>query len=386
MRTVAVVTAGRSDYSIYRPILNKITQDADLGLFLIATGTHLSHEFGMTVEVIESDGFAISSKVDMLLSSDTPASISKSIGIGTIGFSQLYSDNTDIDLILVLGDRFEMLSAVISALPFNIPIAHIHGGESTFGLIDESIRHSISKMSHVHFTSNEEYTNRLIQMGEEPWRILTTGAPALDNLHEISLYDQEKLSEEIGFNLSTPFLLATFHPVTLEYKDTEEHITALLSALERIQSNVIFTYPNPDTSSRRIIDAIDHYTSKNTNSKCLINLGVEKYFSLMAYSSAMVGNSSSGIIEAASFGLPVVNIGDRQSGRVHGENVINAPCSDIAIEAAIQKAIDPRFRLRIKDMANPYGNGSASEHIVSHIKSLDLSQNLMMKKFHTVDI
>ena len=386
MRTVAVVTAGRSDYSIYRPILKKINQDADLSLFLITTGTHLSHEFGMTVEVIESDGFTISSKVDMLLSSDTPASISKSIGIGIIGFSQLYADNTDIDLILVLGDRFEMLSAVLSALPFNIPIAHIHGGESTFGLIDESIRHSISKMSHVHFTSTEEYRSRLIQMGEEPWRILTTGAPALDNLHEISLHDQEQLSEEVGFNLAIPFLLATFHPVTLAYKDTEEHITALLSALERIQSNVIFTYPNPDTSSSQIINAINHYTSKNTNSKCLTNLGVEKYFSLMAYASAMVGNSSSGIIEAASFGLPVVNIGDRQSGRFHGANVINAPCSDIAIEAAIQKATDPRFRHQIKDMANPYGNGSASEHIVSHIKSLDLSQDLIMKKFHTIDI
>lgn len=386
MRTVAVITAGRSDYSIYRPILERINQEADLRLLLIATGAHLSHEFGMTVDDITSDGFTISARVDMLISSDYPAAISKSIGIGTLGFSQLYSDMPEIDLIIVLGDRFEMLSAVIASLPFNIPIAHIHGGESTVGAIDEAIRHSITKMSHVHFASTEMYANRIIQMGEEPWRVITSGAPALDNLNRITLLNHERLSEIVGINTRDPFLLVTFHPVTLEYKDTASHISELLAALKLTGFNTIFTYPNADTSSRQIVDAIETYSQDQSNAICVVNLGLEKYFSLMAYASAMVGNSSSGIIEAASFQLPVVNIGDRQAGRVHGENVIDTICSRDAIGSAIKKATNPKFVKHIHGINNPYGDGSASEIIVSHIKSLQLTQDLIMKKFHSLDL
>lgn len=385
MKTVAVITAGRSDYSIYKPILKRIQDDPDLSLFLVATGTHLCPEFGMTIDDIEADGFTVDRRLNMLLASDDPASISKSIGIGTIGFSQLYSDNPQIDMLLVLGDRFEMLSAVVSALPFNIPIAHIHGGESTYGLIDESIRHSITKMSHLHFTATEEYANRVIQMGEEPWRVIVTGAPSLDNLQELTMYDKEVLSSEIGLDLKSPFLLTTFHPVTLEYRNTETNITSLLAALQRTHFNVLFTYPNPDTASHQIIEAIEKYTRKNNNSKCVTNLGLKKYFSLMAYASAMVGNSSSGIIEAASFGLPVVNIGTRQAGRVHGENVINVACSEDDITNAISYATDPRFIKKLKGIKNPYSHGLASESIISHIKSLELSNNLIMKKFHVMD-
>ncbi len=385
MRTIAVVTAGRSDYSIYRPILKKISCDPDLKLFLIATGTHLSPEYGMTIDVIEEDGFTVASKVEMLLSSDNPVSISKSIGIGTLGFAQVYSDNNDIDLIIVLGDRFEMLSATVSALPFNIPVAHIHGGECTFGVIDESIRHCITKMSHVHFTATEEYSRRLIQLGEDPRRIFTTGAPSLDNLHEITIHNRDSLSEEIGMDLRDPFLIVTFHPVTLGYEDNEDNIATVISALRQTGLNIIFTYPNPDTSSRQVIRAIEEYSHNNTNSKCVTNLGLAKYFSLMAYSCAMVGNSSSGIIEAASFGLPVVNIGERQAGRVHGKNVLTVECTKDAILSAITEAIHPKFIQSICNMQNPYGNGSASGLILSHLKSLDLSTNLIMKKFHSIE-
>ena len=385
MRKIAVITVGRSDYSIYKPLIDKITQDPELELFLIASGSHLSHEFGMTIHQIEADGFSVDAKVDMLISSDNPSAISKSIGIGTIGFAQLYSDTTDIDLIIVLGDRFEMLSAVVAALPFNIPICHIHGGESTTGLIDEAIRHSITKMSHLHFTSTEAYSNRVIQMGEEPWRVITTGAPSLDNLNSLTLYEHDQLSKLVGMDTKDPFLLVTFHPVTLAYKDTEEHISELLSALEESNQNVIFTYPNADTASRSIVHAIESYTRDHANSKCVINLGLKNYFSLMSYSVAMVGNSSSGIIEAASFQLPVVNVGERQSGRIHGDNVIDTLCSKSEIVNAIQKATSPTFIETIKGMKNPYGNGTASEAIVSCLKSLDLTESLIMKKFHSVN-
>ncbi|UCD38374.1 MAG: UDP-N-acetylglucosamine 2-epimerase (hydrolyzing) [Fidelibacterota bacterium] len=380
MRTIGVVTAARSDYGIYLPLLQTIKKTADLQLRLFVTGMHLSPEFGLTVEEIEADKFDIDERVEMLLSSDTPEAIAKSIGMGVIGFSQVFA-RSQPDILVVLGDRFEMLAAALAAMPYTIPIAHIHGGETTEGAMDEFIRHALTKMSHLHFVSTEKYRERILQMGEEPWRVTVCGAPALDNLHRLELLDVETLEKKIGLSLEPAPLLVTYHPVTLEYKDTPRHISGLLAALEAVDRPILFTYPNADTSGREIIRAIEEYVAKHKRSKLVVNLGTQAYFSLMKYAAAMVGNSSSGIIEAASFGLPVVNIGSRQRGRVRGANVIDADYKTGSIMKAIQKATSADFRSTLKDMENPYGTGHATQSIVDVLRTVKLDHGLILKPF-----
>lgn len=383
MRTIGVVTVARSDYGIYLPILHRIQDDPDLHLHLIVAGMHLSPEFGLTVRAIEQDSFEIGDRIEMLLSSDTPEGIAKSTGLGVIGFAQAYSRFRP-DILLVLGDRFEMLSAVIAAVPFKIPVAHIHGGESTEGAIDEVIRHAITKMSHLHFVATEAYARRVIQMGEEPWRVVVTGAPSLDNLRRMRLLSREELEQRYGLDLSAPFLLVTYHPVTLEYEKTEEQVRELLAALKEVDLNLIFTYPNADTSSRTVIRMIHDFVSHCPRARIMVNLGTQAYFSLMKYATAMVGNSSSGIVEAASFKLPVVNIGNRQQGRVRSKNVIDVSCHRTEIMAAIKTAVSPEFRAGLQDIDNPYGDGHASERIVAKLKRLTLNDELLKKRFHEV--
>jgi UDP-hydrolysing UDP-N-acetyl-D-glucosamine 2-epimerase len=383
MRTIGVVTVARSDYGIYLPVLRCIQADPDLRLVVYVAGMHLSPEFGLSVRQIESDGFTVGARIEMLLSSDTPEGISKSVGLGMIGFAQTYSLSRP-DLLLTLGDRFEMLSAVAAALPFNIPVAHIHGGESTEGLIDEPIRHSITKMSHIHFVSTARYRDRVVQLGEEPCRVTVSGAPSLDNLRNIPAVSVNELEALIGIKIEPAPLLVTFHPVTLEYEDAEAHINALLKALDGVGSPVIFTFPNADTSGRVIIEAIKLYVATHSNARAVVNLGTANYFSLMRHSAAMVGNSSSGIIEAASFGLPVVNIGSRQRGRVHGENVINVDCNREAIVDGIRKVTAPGFREGLKTMQNPYGDGFAASRIVTVLKSTNLNRDLIQKRFYDI--
>ena len=307
MRTIGVVTVARSDYGIYLPVLRKIQADPELELHLFVTGMHLSPEFGLTVKTIEEDGFQVQERIEMLLSSDTPECIAKSMGLGTIGFAQAFARSRP-DILMVLGDRFEMHAAVVASLPFKIPVAHIHGGESTEGAIDEGIRHSITKMSHLHFASTEFYARRIIRMGEEPWRVVVSGAPSLDNLHTVDLLTRPQISFEdrFGLHLEAPTLLVTYHPVTLEYENTETHVRELLAALAGLDFNIVFTYPNADTQGRLIINRIQEFVDMHKQAQVVENLGTQGYFSLMAHSSAMVGNSSSGIIEAASFKLPVV--------------------------------------------------------------------------------
>jgi len=381
MRTIGVVTVARSDYGIYLPVLRQINESPELTLHLIVSGMHMLSEYGRTVEQIVADKFEIGDRFEMLLSSDTPEGIAKSIGLGVIGFSQSYSRFCP-DILVVLGDRFEMLSAVLAALPFNIPVAHIHGGEVTQGAIDEAIRHSITKMSHLHFVSTEQYKKRVIQMGEEPWRVTVSGAPSLDNLRTILLLDKDDLEKTIGMVLEPAPLLVTFHPVTLEYNDTSWHINELLAALDEIKMPVLFTSPNADTSNRVIVDAISQYVQAHRNARLVTNLGTQAYFSCMKYAAAMVGNSSSGIIEAASFGLPVVNIGSRQRGRIQGRNTIDVDYGRQDIAEAIRLAVSSHFRDSLAGMRNPYGDCRSAERIVQAISEVSIDQKLLHKVFH----
>jgi UDP-hydrolysing UDP-N-acetyl-D-glucosamine 2-epimerase len=381
MRTVGVVTVARSDYGIYLPVLKKIQAAPDLDLRLFVTGMHLSPEFGMTVSHIEADGFPIASRIEMLLSSDTPQGLAKAIGVGVLSFAQEY-DRVRPDILLVLGDRFEMFAAAVAAMPYTLPIAHLHGGEGTEGQIDESIRHAITKMSHLHFVSTEYYRDRIIRMGEEPWRVIVSGAPGLDNVRHMSLMDKKQLEAHLGLSLHADSLLVTFHPVTLEYEDTAWHITELLAGLEMADRPVIFTYPNADTRGRVIIEAIELFVKEHESAKVIVNIGTRAYFSLLKCVKAMVGNSSSGIIEAASFKLPVVNIGSRQRGRIHGKNVIHAGHHRSEILEAIRKATAPTFKASLAGIKNPYGDGCAAEKIVHVLQTLELNSNLILKRFY----
>lgn len=382
MRTIGVVTVARSDYGIYLPVLRRIQQDPDLRLRLIVGGMHLSPEFGLTARAIEADGFNIDDRVEMLLSSDTPEGIAKSVGLGTIGFAQAFGRGRP-DFLLVLGDRFEMLSAATAALPFRIPVAHIHGGESTEGIIDEAIRHAITKMSHLHFASTQTYAERITQMGEEPWRVVVSGAPSLDNLNQIRMMSPEELEGRFGLKLANPPLLVTYHPVTLEYEQTETQVQALFRALESVNLDVVFTYPNADTMGRRIIEMIEDFSKRYRQAQVVANLSAKGYLSLMGCALAMVGNSSSGIVEAASFRLPVVNIGNRQRGRLHADNVIDVGYDWREIAEGIRVATSPAFRKLLEGLKNPYGDGRAAERIVEKLKEVPLDDSLIMKRFHT---
>lgn len=384
MRTIGVVTVARSDYGIYLPLLRRIRASDELDLYLIVTGMHLSPAFGNTVDMIHADGFEVHEQVDSLLASGTPEGVSKSIGMGVIGFAQSFARFLP-DILVVLGDRFEMFAAATAALPFKLPIAHIHGGESTEGAIDESFRHSLSKMSHLHFASTEIYAQRIIQMGEEPWRVTNSGAPGLDNLNEISLLDIDTLNIRTGVDFGQPTLLVTYHPVTLEYEQTDMQISVLLEALELSELPVVFTYPNADTCGQRIIQHIEKFVAMHPNAYILDNMGTLVYFSVMQHAVAMIGNSSSGIIEAASFKLPVVNIGTRQRGRIHPKNVLNAGYDVDIILHKIRQTTHPDFRAGLHDLINPYSHGNASQIIVDRLTSIEINAKLLNKHFHILD-
>jgi UDP-hydrolysing UDP-N-acetyl-D-glucosamine 2-epimerase len=385
MRTIGVVSVGRSDYGIYLPILKRIQSDQDLRLHIFAGGMHLSPVYGMTIRTIEADGFNVVEKIDILGDSDSPQDIATSIGRGVIGFSKAFN-HFPPDIIVVLGDRFEMYSAALAALPFNIPVAHIHGGELTKGAIDDALRHSMTKLSHLHFVAAERYARRVIQLGEEPWRVTVSGAPGLDQLDVIAYQDRSVLEGRFGIDLSKPTLLVTFHPVTLEYQQVEAQIDAVLGAIQKSGYAVLFTSPNADTGGSLVLNKICQFVESHPNSQLINNLGTETYFSLMKYVSAMVGNSSSGIIEAPSFKLPVVNIGIRQDGRLRADNVIDVDCNEDAILDGIKRAGQPTFRKQIDNMANPYKQlGSASEIIVNRLKNIPLDTNLRVKTFYDLD-
>lgn len=380
---IGVVTVGRSDYGIYQPVLRRIQADPDLQLNLMVTGMHLSPEFGFTIKDVEADGFAIGDRVEMLLSSDSPEAIAKSMGLGIIGMAQAYARRQP-DILVVLGDRFEMYAAAVAALPFGIPVAHIHGGELTEGAIDDSLRHSISKLSHLHFVAMEEYARRVVQLGEEPWRVTITGAPSIDNLESIELLSQQELESKYDLSLDPAPLLVTFHPTTLEFADAARQAKELLAALESSGQRVIFTLPNADTGGQAIAQHIRDYVQAHDDASFVENFGTRDYLSLMSVAAAMVGNSSSGLIEAPSFRLPVVNIGTRQAGRVAAENVIQVGYDRAEITAGIESALQPKFREGLRQMMNPYGNGKAAEKIVDTLKTVKLDDRLIRKRFYNL--
>jgi UDP-hydrolysing UDP-N-acetyl-D-glucosamine 2-epimerase len=381
MRTVAVITVARSDYGILVPVLRRITTTPGLRLHLIAAGMHLSPEFGLTVREIERDGFEIADRVEMLLSSDTPEGQAKSMGLGVLGFAQAYGRQRP-DIVVALGDRAEMHAAVLAALPFKIPVAHIHGGELSFGAIDDSLRHSITKLSHLHFVATEEYAARVRQMGEEPWRVVVSGAPALDNVAALVLLSREQLEAKIGLRLEPSPLLVTYHPVSLEFERAAEQADELLAALDGLEAPIVFTKPNADAGGRAVLEKIAAWVKDRPRCVLVDNLGTQAYFSLMRIAMAMVGNSSSGLIEAPSFRLPVVNIGTRQDGRCRAANVIDCPCERAAIWAAVRRALTPEFRNPLANLVNPFGTGQAAEAIVERLRTVELNDRLLRKRFH----
>lgn len=384
-RSIGIVTVARSDYGVYLPILRKIAAHENLELLLYVSGAHLSENFGNTITMIEEDGFPIAAKIPMLSKGDTPFDIAHAMGVGTQAFARVFRDNPP-DILVVLGDRYEMHAAAVAAIPYRIPIAHIHGGELTYGAFDDYFRHALTKFSHLHFASSEVYANRIIQMGEEPWRVTVSGAPGLDDIINMPRLSKSELASVYDIDLSKPTLLVTFHPVTMEYEYTKEYIANLLNALAHFSAyHVVFTYPNEDAGSAVIIEKITSYVHDHRNAFLVKNFGHKGYVSMMGYAAAMVGNSSSGIVEAASLKLPVVNIGTREDGRVRNANVIDVGYSSGEIKAGIEKALSPSFQSSLEDLVNCYGDGRASERIVAVLANVTL-EKLMPKRFHDITL
>lgn len=379
MRSVGVVTVSRSDYGIYAPLLKAIRGSADLELRLIVGGTHLSREFGLTVEGIVADGFEIAAQVDTLPASDEPAGLAEAAGKATTAFASALR-RCRPDVLVVLGDRFEMLAAAFAALPQAIPLAHIHGGELTEGAIDDAFRHCITKLSHLHFVANETYARRVRQLGEEPWRVVVSGALSLDDL-TTDLRSLEEIGARWHLRLTRPLLLVTYHPVTLEPTHVETHVRELLEGLSSFEGSIVFTGTNVDTHYRAVRAAIWRFVLAHANASYVENLGRRDYTSLMALADAMIGNSSSGIIEAPTLGLPVVNVGIRQQGRIRAENVIDVADDAAQIATGIRRALEPAFRERLVGTRNPYGDGHATTRIIERLSTVPLDETLLAKRF-----
>lgn len=363
--------------------MKKIQIDVNLELQIIVTGMHLSPEFGLTYKQIEKDGFIITEKIEMLLSSDTPSGIAKSIGLGTIGFSDAFQ-RLEPNLLVVLGDRFEVLSAVQTAMIFRIPVAHIHGGELTEGLIDDPIRHSITKMSHIHLAATEEYRERIIQMGEQPTTVYNVGALGVEGIRETPLLSKEELSSSLDIDLDK-FFLVTLHPTTLEMNTAKEQIEILLNTLDEFKEHqLIFTKTNADTDGRIINLCIEDYVSKHRDkARVFDSLGQVRYLSSLKYCDAVIGNSSSGLLEAPIFIKPTVNIGNRQKGRLKTESVIDCAFDKTAIMKAVQLGLSTGFNERIQKMPPTYGAGNTSERMLEIIKETNL-QNILIKEFNDI--
>ncbi len=382
-RKVCVVTGTRAEFGLLQWTMKALQEDHEIELQVVVTGMHLSPEFDLTYKTIEEAGFPISKRVEVLLSSDSPVGISKSMGLGMISFSEAFAE-LQPDIILVLGDRFEIFAAVSAAMIGRFPVGHIHGGEATEGLIDEPIRHSITKMSHLHFTATEAYANRVIQLGEAPERVFNTGTPGLDNIANLELLSREDFEESIGFKLGNgKSIMVTFHPVTLEHSTSGDQFNALLNALEKLEdTRIIFTMPNADTDGRIIMKMINDFVGKfGGKAAAFTSLGQLRYLSALKHVDLVVGNSSSGLIEAPSFKTPTVNIGDRQNGRIKADSVIDCEPNESGILNAMQQGLSQEFIQSISHMENPYGSEGASLRIKEIVKSFPL-EGIIKKKFH----
>ncbi|KXS40470.1 MULTISPECIES: UDP-N-acetylglucosamine 2-epimerase [unclassified Candidatus Frackibacter] len=388
-RKICVVTGTRAEYGLLYWLMKEIDSDPNLELQIITTGMHLSPEFGLTYKKIEEDGFKIDKKVEMLMSSDTEVGITKSVGLGCIGFADAY-DELKPDIVVVLGDRFEVLAAAIAAMIAKIPIAHLHGGEITEGAIDESIRHSLTKMASTHFPATKEYARRVIQMGEKPRRVFNFGAPGLDNIHKLDLLSRTELENELNFQLASKTAIVTYHSVTLENNTAHNQIENLLKAIEKFEMNVIFTKANADTSGRVINEKIEKFTNKEPEKyKLFDNLGQVRYLSALKHVDIMIGNSSSGLIEGPSFKIPVVNVGDRQKGRIKADNVIDCGYGYHEIKEAIKKGFSVDFKDKIKEVVNPYDkheDGKTSCRIKNVLKEIEINEEFIKKSFYDINL
>ena len=385
---IMIVSHGRADYGLLLPLIKKVSASGRFDLRLVATGTHLSPLHGKTIQLMEKDGIKVTDEVEMTMKDDTENGICSSISAGLLGFSKLFS-KTPPDLLIVLGDRYELWSMCIAAVIHKIPIAHIHGGEATFGLIDESIRHSVTKMSAFHFVAIDAYAKKVIQMGESPERVFVVGALGLDGIKDIPLMTCKGLSEYTGIDFAGKVALMTYHPVTLDsYESAGQQIREVLGALIDTDLLTLITMPNADTAGGVIYNEIEGYSKRYPGKfKLIKNLGQQGYISAMKYARLMIGNSSSGIIETASIKLPVVNIGDRQAGRFKPANVIDCACSKAAISKAINRALSDEFRQSIAGLGPVYGDGNASQRIMKVLESIDFSkkQQFLKKIFYDLD-
>jgi len=381
MRKICFATGTRAEYGIMSQLIKKVQEDPDLTLQLIATNMHLSPEFGLTYREIEADGIHIDKKVDMLVSGDTPAAVTKSLGLGVIGMADALVD-LQPDLMVVLGDRYEMLGVVSAALLFHIPVAHISGGDITEGAYDDSIRHSITKMSHLHFTTTDEYRQRVIQMGEQPDHVWNLGSLSIDNIKHLKLMDKEELEQSLGITLDRPTALVTYHPVTLDEAGAEDQCRAMLEALDASPMQFIFTMPNADNNGRVIMARINDYVAAHPDRAVVFkSLGYKRYLSALQFVKVVVGNSSSGISEVPSFKVPTVNIGIRQKGRLRGNSVVDCEPTVKGIKAAIDQAL----AIDTATIVNPYEQPDTAARMLDILKNYPL-ENLNIKKFYNIKV
>jgi len=371
MRKICVVTGTRAEYGLLRPVMKRIEASEKLALRLVATTMHPAPQFGLTLTQIEEDGFRIDETIENLLCADTPSSVAKSTGLATLLLSDAYR-RLGPDAVLLLGDRFETLAAATAALLMNIPIAHIHGGEITEGAVDEQIRHAVSKMSHLHFTATEAFRRRLIRMGEDPARVFAVGAPGIDNIVEMALPSKEELEKELGWKFGERSALFTYHAATLSPQATARQIETILKTLRESGLRVLFTYANADEGGHIVNEAVEAFVREDPERyKVVKNLGQRRYLAAMKYADLLVGNTSSGIIEAASFHKPVVNIGDRQKGRLRSGNTVE--CEADGLKEAIETALSPQFLDRCRKVTNLYGDGKSAERIVKILEEAPLT-------------
>ncbi len=386
-RNICVFTGTRADYGLLKPLMDGIRADSELQLQLLVSGMHLSPEFGMTYRLIEADGFELDETVEILLSSDTPTGIAKAMGLGVIGYAEALS-RLRPDVVVILGDRFEGLAMAQACMVARVPVGHLHGGESSYGCVDDAFRHCITKLSHLHFTSTETYRKRVIQLGEHPDRVFNVGAIGIENIRHSPLLNRRELEREIGFGLKPGYFLVTFHPVTLETATAEEQFGHLLAALHHVTTTavlplkIIFTRANADTDGRIINQLIDEYVQTHSDrTVAFTSMGQIRYLSAMQHSAAVVGNSSSGIIEAPSFKIPTVNIGNRQQGRIRAESVIDCEPDPEAITTALTKALHEDFIHSLQGMSNPYEKPDTAREILKVLKYTNLD-GIIKKEFY----
>lgn len=386
MKTIIVATATRAEYGLLRPVIKLLLEKKDLKTKIVVTGAHLSPEFGMTVHEIDDDGIIIDKKIEILLSSDTPVAISKSMGLAMISFAE-YFEESQPDALLVLGDRYETLAICCAAMNARIPIFHMYGGETTEGAVDEAIRHSITKMSYLHFTSTEMYRRRVIQLGEDPGRVYTVGAVGVENALKTELMSREALEKNLGCQLGENYAVVTFHPVTLEHASSKKQMEELLKVTEAFPDmKFLFTKANADADGRIINACIEDFLQAHKNIYLYSSLGMKRYLSAVKNAQVVIGNSSSGLVEVPTFGIPTVNIGDRQKGRLQADSIINCEPEYKEMKNAINKAISREFRERVRVVKNPYGDGNTSSKVVNIIWEWMIEKNLdIKKKFFDID-